>query len=123
MRSLLILCLIAVLPTPSFGQGKKTDDDGPLEVAKLDRKDAVLYEKEIEPIFKARCFACHHPSTEIKSKLNMSTYELLIKGGKRGSPIVPGKSQDSLLFKMAAHLQAPFMPPKEDKAGPPMTAM
>jgi WD40 repeat protein len=113
MHSLLALCLIA-LPTQQL-------DDGPIAVVKLERKDAVLYEKEVEPIFKNRCFVCHS-GKEKQSKLDMGTYEALIKGGKRGTPIVPGKSQDSLLVKMAGRTQRPFMPPKED-GGPPMTPM
>ena len=33
----------------------------------------------------------------------MGTYETLMKGGKRGSPIVPGKSAESLLIKLVRH--------------------
>src|SRR5436309_2278344 len=82
----------------------------PLEPAKLDRNDPVIYEKEIHPIFKNRCMVCHTGPTK-ESQFDISTYEGLIKGGKRGSPIVPGKSQDSLLFKLCSRTQKPFMPP------------
>ena len=39
-----------------------------------------------------------------RGKFDLGTYESLIKGGKRGSPILPGKAQDSLLVKMAGHV-------------------
>jgi WD40 repeat protein len=113
MRSHLIVCLIALLPSPVLAQGKQPNYDDPIEVVKLDRTDVVLYEKEVEPIFKNRCFVCHS-GKEKQGKLDMGTYESLIKGGKRGSPIVPGKSMDSLLVKQAGHLQRPFMPPKDE---------
>lgn len=116
MRSLLTLCVVAFLPTAALAQEKKFGE--PLDVAKLERKDAVLYEKEIEPIFKNRCFVCHS-GKEKQGKLDMGTYESLIKGGKRGTPIIPGKSQDSLIFKLASHVQKPFMPPRDE--GPVMT--
>jgi WD40 repeat protein len=118
MRSLLTLCLIALLPAPVVAQGKQQNPDDPIEVVNLDRKDAVLYDKEVEPILRNRCFVCHS-GKEKKGKLDMGTYETLIKGGKRGSPIVPGKSQDSLLVKMSGRTQKPFMPPKDE--GKPLT--
>jgi WD40 repeat protein len=113
MRFLLTLCLAALLPAPLVAQDQQPKFEDPIPVVKLDRKDAVLYEKEVEPIFKNRCFVCHS-GKEKKGKLDMGTYETLIKGGKRGTSIVPGKSQDSLLYKLAGHTQKPFMPPEDE---------
>ena len=118
MRMLLTVCLLALVPVTARAQGKKEPE--PIEVVKLDRKEAVLYEKEIEPIFKNRCFVCHS-GPEKRGKLDLGTYESLIKGGKRGSPIVPGKSQDSLLVKMAGRTQKPYMPPLDEDN--PLTPM
>lgn len=115
MRGLLACLVIALAPVASFAQGK--GDLEPIAVVKLDRKDAVAYEKEIEPIFKNRCMVCHS-GTEKQGKLDMGTYEALMKGGKRGVAVVPGKSQDSLLVKLCGRTQKPFMPPKDEK---PMT--
>ena len=39
----------------------------------------------------------------------------MLKGGKHGPAIVPGKADESLLFKMAAHRVEPVMPPKDKK--------
>ena len=95
-------------------------DPEPVAIVKLDRKDAIAYEKEIEPIFRNNCFVCHS-GTEKQGKLDMSTYEALVKGGKRGSPIVPGKSKDSLLVKVCGRTDKPYMPPPKDgKAITPM---
>jgi WD40 repeat protein len=111
MRMLLTICVAALVPVTAQAQDKKVE---PIEVVKLERKDAVLYEKEIEPIFKSRCFVCHS-GTEKKGKLDLGSYETLIKGGSRGSPIVPGKSQDSLLIKLCGRTQKPYMPPPDEE--------
>jgi WD40 repeat protein len=118
MRMLLTICLLALVPATARSQGKKDPD--PIEVVKLQRTEAVLYQKEIEPILKNRCFVCHS-GPEKRGKLDLSTYETLIKGGKRGSPIVPGKSLDSLLVKLCGRTQKPFMPPLDEDN--PMTPM
>ena len=39
----------------------------------------------------------------------------MLKGGKHGPAIVPGKADESLLFQMAAHRVEPVMPPKDKK--------
>ena len=71
----------------------------PIAVVKLERAKPVLYDKDIEPILVNKCAVCHSDNIK-EGKLDMGTYEALIKGGKRGAPIVPGKSADSLLIKL-----------------------
>jgi WD40 repeat protein len=118
MRSTLTLILLALLAAPAFGQDKLADNK-PLDIVKLERTDAVLYEKEIHPIFKNKCFACHSGSMP-EGRFDLSSYDSLIKGGKRGSPIVPGKSGDSLLVKLCSRTLKPFMPPKGEPAMTPV---
>src|SRR6185437_8723272 len=48
-------------------------------------------------------------------KLDMGNYEALMKGGKHGAAIVPAKSGESLLIKLASKTQKKFMPPKGEK--------
>ena len=45
----------------------------------------------------------------------------MLKGGKRGPALVPGKADESLLFRMAAHRVEPVMPPKDKPGNPPLT--
>ncbi len=82
---------------------------------KIDHKDPVQYEKEIEPILANKCFVCH-TGKEVSSsaKLDMSTYEKLIKGGKHGPPIVAGKAAESHLYKLCSRRMKPNMPPKDE---------
>src|SRR5262249_30340849 len=119
MRSLLTLGLLALVAAPAAAQDPdKKNVVQPVEVIKLDRTDPVSYEKEIYPIFKNRCFVCH-TGQELGGQVGMSNYESLNKGGKRGQPITPGRSQDSLLVKLAGRTQKPYMPPRDE--GDPMT--
>ena len=89
---------------------------GALPVGKLDRKDTVDFEKEVLPIFRANCLACHN-TTKAKADLNLETPQLILKGGDSGPSVVPGKSADSLLFKVCTHLEEPEMPPAGNKSG------
>jgi len=118
MRSLLTLSLIILVPSAALAQEKKVKVK-PIEVIDLKRKDPVSYEKEIDPIFAKRCAACHSGSVK-ESRFDISSYEGVIKGGKRGTSVVPGKSENSLLYKSAARTSNPLMPPPE-KPDPPVT--
>lgn len=109
MHRYLPLALLAFLPTVASAQDKKKEP-GPVGVIDLKRKDPVIYEKEIEPIFYKRCTTCHSGSVK-ESRFDISSYEGLVKGGKRGTAIVPAKGAESLLYKVMSREHKPFMPP------------
>jgi len=111
MRSRLFLCL-PVLLLPAFAVA--AEGPKPIAVVELTRKDAVTYAKDVEPILNNKCSSCHNDLKK-EGKLDMSTYDLLIKGGSRGSPIKPGASAGSLLVKLGGRTDKPFMPPKREE--------
>src|SRR5262249_15405491 len=111
MRSSLTLCLVAFLPGLVFAEEKKASGIQPIKVVKLERKEPVSYAKDVEPIFYKKCIACHSGAVK-ESKFDLSSYDNLVRGGKRGQAIVPGKSANSLLIKLASKTQKPQMPPK-----------
>src|SRR6266851_5499514 len=92
MHASFTLCLLALVPGFAIAQDKKPAVQ-PIQVVKIERKDPVTYDKDIEPILIKKCQFCHSGSVQ-EGKLDMGAYESLTKGGKRGSPIVPGKSAD-----------------------------
>jgi WD40 repeat protein len=110
-----ILSIVLVLAAaPAFAQDKAAT----LPVVDLKRTDAVAYEKEIDPIFEKKCITCHSGSVK-KGELDLGKYEGLVKGGRRGSSIVPGKGSESLIYKLLHREMKPFMPPKgEDPITP-----
>src|SRR2546423_11856558 len=112
MRSLLPLCLLALLPGLVVAADKKEKDNiDPIKIIVLDRKEPVEYRKDIEPIFYKRCVVCHSGNMP-ESKFDLSTYDKLIKGGKGGSPIQPGRANDSRLYILSSKMEKPLMPPK-----------
>ncbi len=111
-RSLLIAGLAVFCVSLAAAQdGEKNIK--PIEVVKLDRKDPVVYEKDVEPILVNKCQVCHSGPVK-EAKLDLSTYETLMKGGKRGKSVIPGKGDESLLIKLCGRTQKPIMPPKNE---------
>lgn len=114
MRLLLSLVVIAVLPAIASAQEKKAKSVPPIAVVKLERSTPVLYDKEIEPILVNKCNVCHSDNIK-EGKLDLGSYEGLMKGGKRGAAMVPGKSADSLIIQLVGRTEKRFMPPKGEE--------
>jgi WD40 repeat protein len=106
------LCLALVLTLLTMGADKKGLE--PIPVVSLNRKDPINFEKEVSSILANKCQACHSGSVT-KGKFDVSRYELLVQGGKRGKSIRPGNAADSLLVKLVGRTQKPFMPPKGEE--------
>jgi WD40 repeat protein len=120
MRIALMLGLVVLLPVPVLAQGKKF---GPVKIIELDRKEPIVYQKDIEPIFYKRCITCHSGSVK-EYDFDITSYENVIKGGKGGSPVVPGKAKKSKIYQMLTREDKPFMPPKsEDPVTPEELAL
>src|SRR5437762_11039379 len=86
----------------------------PIAIAKIERKTPVDFEKEILPILKNNCLACHNKTTT-KADLILETPQDILKGGESGKVVVPKRSGESLLLKIASHQVKPMMPPKNNK--------
>lgn len=81
-------------------------------------KEAFFRDK-VAPALSAKCVKCHLPGNA-KGKLDLSTRELMLKGGKEGDTLVPGKPDDSAVWTRAVPHdgEKPEMP----KKGDPLTA-
>ncbi len=86
-----------------------------LPVAELQRNTQVDFAKEIVPVLKQNCFACHN-AKKAKADLNLESPQDMIAGGDSGSSLVPGKPDESLVFTYAAHLEEDPMPPAKNKS-------
>jgi WD40 repeat protein len=100
--------------------GLTADMPKPIEVKAPQRSSPVGFAKDVSEVLDAKCAGCHG-ATLAENKLDMETVAGMLKGGKRGPAIVPGKADESLLFRMAAHRADPVMPPKEKKDLKPLT--
>src|SRR4051812_2426279 len=93
----------------------------PIEIAEIKRDGDVDFEKEILPIFRRNCLACHS-ATEAQSDLVLESPQTILKGGSEGPAVVPGKGSESRLLKLASNQKEPFMPPPDnDVKAKPLT--
>src|SRR5437763_12332744 len=68
-----------------------------------------LFESKILPIFKETCFQCHGALKT--SGFDLRSHSGLIRGGKRGTDVVPGQADQSRLYRFVAGIEKPQMPP------------
>ncbi len=73
---------------------------------------AITFDADILPVLKSRCGKCHG-DTKRTAGLSVLTGADLLRGGESGSPIVPGKPEESSLYELI-HLGE--MPPKGNDA-------
>ena len=68
-----------------------------------------LFAERIRPLLEKRCASCHNPEAKM-SGLDVTSREALLRGGKQGADVVPGKSAESRVYQFVA---ARKMPPTE----------
>ena len=79
----------------------------------------VSFQRDVLPIFEARCIECHGPD-KVKGSLRMDTVAHLFDGDPEWLTVVPGKPDESLLVE---RIELPAddpdaMPPKGDRLTP-----
>ncbi len=63
-----------------------------IAIADVKRDGAVDFEKEVLPILRNKCLACHN-TTEAESDLVLETPQTILKGGGEGPSVVPGQTR------------------------------
>ncbi len=71
-------------------------------------QDLISFSRDIRPILQHSCWACHGGLRT--SGLDLRTREGALRGGENGVAIVPGKADESRLYRRIAGLEKPFMP-------------
>ncbi len=69
----------------------------------------VSFAKDIQPVLENSCLKCHGSAIQL-SKFDLRTRESAMKGGEKGPAIVPGKPEESKLYRLVAGLEKPAMP-------------
>ncbi len=86
-------------PKPTTPKTEKKPDTPKTEAKKPDppKVEAISYEKQVFPIFKAKCLMCHG-DTKPKADVDLRTLASAVKGGSSGDGAVPGKPDKSSLW-------------------------
>lgn len=115
--ALLILALMPWGAQAAEESAKEAAKDPAKAVIPVKRPEGgvtVDFDKQVLPILKANCLACHN-RTSSKGDLLLETPADILKGGESGPAAVAGKAAESLLFKLSTHESKPRMPPRENK--------
>ena len=86
------------------------------EIPEAARKQIARFEREIQPLFKEHCIACHG-GQQPQSGLDLQTLGSTLRGGQHGPVVLEGFSDKSILFRQ---LVSGAMPP--DGAGARMSS-
>ena len=71
----------------------------------------LAFEKDILPIFQAKCLECHGDKRQ-RAGLDLRTKAATLKGGENGNALKPGSLKDSLLWQL---IQSDKMPKGKEK--------
>jgi WD40 repeat protein len=93
-----------------------SEESGSISIPELRREKPVDFEREVLPLLNKNCIACHN-TKEAKADLILETPATILKGGESGPSVIPGNGAESLLIKVSARQEKPFMPPRNNKSG------
>ncbi|MBM3837910.1 MAG: hypothetical protein FJ398_08085 [Verrucomicrobia bacterium] len=93
-----LVCVLAALASPNF--------------ASVQAQEKVDFTQHIKPILETSCLSCHGPEKP-KGRLRLDTRSGAIKGGDNGTSLVPGKPDESPLYKLT------ILPADDDALMPP----
>jgi hypothetical protein len=85
----------------------------------LRAQGGVDYLRDIKPLLRERCFACHGALKQ-KAGLRLDTTAAMRKGGETGPALVPGDAGNSLILERISAGRGKRMPPASE--GEPLTA-
>ena len=108
--------LTACLLVPQMLEGTSARGEDEIPITELQREEAVDFEKEILPIFRSNCLACHNSATA-ESDLVLETPESILKGGFEGPAIDLDDPAESLILQLSARQRESFMPPDGNDVG------
>lgn len=106
MRHLLTIttCLLAIVLLPTSVRGQD-EDKKPAGAAQLD------YAEQIVPLLRTYCVGCHN-TDDREGGLDLSSFAELMKGGKRGAVLSPGRADLSRLVRVMNGATKLVMPPE-----------
>ena len=105
MKSNTAFTIMLILAISFSVQGQ----DG-IPISEIKRSDAVDFDKEILPLLRQNCLACHN-STDAEGDVILESVAKIVES----EAVVAGKPDDSTLLTLSAHLDDPVMPPEDNE--------
>ncbi|MEI9815134.1 MAG: PSD1 and planctomycete cytochrome C domain-containing protein [Acidobacteriota bacterium] len=107
-----------VVPPPAADAEMKTASTDAVAITPDQER---FFESRIRPLLTENCYGCHTQAAN--GGLRLDSREAVLKGGKDGAVVVPGKPEESLLVR-AIHYDAKLkMPPKGPLAADEVSAL
>lgn len=113
MRFLLVFVLTAITTTIHADDVAKKKEAKSGHTARV-KAGTALFKSSVRTILVKRCLSCHGGDT-MEGEFNLATRAGLLKGGENGVAVVPGKSSESLMYRLITHEAKPHMPYDEPK--------
>ena len=79
-------------------------------------RPAVDFGREVLPLLRANCVACH-TAAQPEAGVVLESPATMLRPRDEGAVLVPGKPEESLLYLLAAHEREPVMPPEDNDRG------
>ncbi len=67
-------------------------------------------------MLRTKCLGCHGDGEELDGELDLRTREAMLRGGKSGPALVPGRALASLIYQAVRRTDERVMPPRERPA-------
>jgi hypothetical protein len=72
----------------------------------------IVFERDVRPILRQQCVHCHGEEPKPKGKFDVRTAKVMLRGGRSGAGIVPGKPEESVLWEKIESDEMPEGPKK-----------
>ncbi len=83
--------------------------------AQTDADGIEFFERKIRPLLAEKCYVCHGPVNDPMGGLRVDSKQVLLKGGSRGTAIVAGDPDASLLIRAIRYTNVDLLMPPTGK--------
>ena len=107
------------MPKDEMAADPATKAAAPAPAAAAPADGTLSFKRDIAPILVANCVGCHSGNGQglRNGKLDLTTFEKMMAGGKRGKDIIGGEPENSHLVLMVKGEETPKMPRNNGQQG------